>query len=52
MALKPEGFKNSKIQNNVPDLQHQVKTYNIVIFKVVSVIMEIKTKGMTMANFI
>ena len=51
MALKPEGFKNSKIQNNVPDLQHQVKTYNIVIFKVVSVIMEIKTKGMTMANF-
>ena len=37
MSFKPKGFKNSKIKNNVPDLQHQVKTYNIVIFNVVSV---------------
>ena len=28
MSLKPEEFQNLKIQKNVPDFQHQVKTYN------------------------
>ena len=52
MLLKPERFNDLKIQNNVPDPQHQLKTYNTVIFKIESVIMERKTKGMTIANII
>ena len=31
MSLKLEGFKNLKIQKNVPDFQHQVESYNTVI---------------------
>ena len=51
LLLKPFRFERLKIQNNVPDLQHQVQTYSIVTFSIVSIIMEIKTKGMTMKNF-
>ena len=51
MLLKPFRLERLKIQNNVPDLQHQFKTYSIVIFSIVSIIMEIKTKGTTMKNF-
>lgn len=51
MLLKPKIFEKLKIQNNIPDLQHQLKFYSKVIFGNVSIIKDVKTKGMTMTNF-
>lgn len=51
MLLKPKIFEKLKIQNNIPDLQHQLKFYSTVIFGNVPITKDIKTKGMTMTNF-